>query len=454
MNTQFERPPVIRIADADRTALFAEGLEYNTPARGMWNIVHTGMLLPGAHQVYACAQGCLRGVILTAAEMNALDRMSWIAVSEQDLFDGTLEQSIIDGTAEIIGRLPERPRVILLYLSCIHLFAGVDFPAIVGALSEMFPDIRFTDCYMTPTMRKTVAPAVKMAEQLYDALQPLPVNEKSVNIIGNDLPTQPDCELFRILRENGFTVRDLTECRTHEEYLQMAESALNLTYLPVGRQAGETLSRRLGTKHLHLPVSYDYAQIAENYRVLCDALAVPCPDFSADIAAAEQALEHARQVIGDMPVVIDYTAVPYPFSLAEMLLRHGFSVQCVIADSAGGEEAAFDRLAAEYPDLQICQAVNVNMLHAHESAAGDALCIGQKAAYYFASDRFVNIVMNGGFYGFAGIRALADAMTDACLNPKDRRAVLRHKGIGCESCAEPAPASWLREPLGTFSQST
>ena len=434
MNTAYERPPVIRIADADRTALFAEGLEYNTPARGMWNIVHTGMLIPGAHQVYACAQGCLRGVILTAAEMNALDRMSWIAVSEQDLFDGTLEQSIIDGTAKIIGRLPVRPKVILLYLSCIHLFAGVDFSEILAQLSERFPDIHFTDCYMTPTMRKTVSPAVKMAEQLYDALRPLPVNAKSVNLIGNDRPTQLDSELLRILRENGFTVRDLTTCKTHADYLQMAESALNLTYLPVGKRAGETLAKRLGTKHLHLPVSYNYDDIAANYRVLCEALGIPCPDFSADIAAAEAALDTARRVIGQTPVVIDYTAVPYPFSLAEMLLAHGFSVRCVIADSAAGEESAFDRLAAQYPDLEICQAVNVNMLHAHESALGEALCIGQKAAYYFASDRFVNIVMNGGFYGFAGIRALAEAMTDAYRNPKDRRTVLRHKGIGCPSC--------------------
>ena len=69
----------VAIRDADFPVPFVSGLEYNAPARGPWNIVHTGMLLPESHQVFACAQGCLRGVILTAAEMVAMDRMSWIS---------------------------------------------------------------------------------------------------------------------------------------------------------------------------------------------------------------------------------------------------------------------------------------------------------------------------------------------------------------------------------------
>ena len=74
---------------------FDSGLEFNAPARGMWNIVHTGMLLPEAHQIYICARGCLRGVILTAAEMNAMDRMSWVSIEENDFFDASMEENVI-----------------------------------------------------------------------------------------------------------------------------------------------------------------------------------------------------------------------------------------------------------------------------------------------------------------------------------------------------------------------
>ncbi|MBQ8921881.1 MAG: hypothetical protein IJ060_06945 [Oscillospiraceae bacterium] len=434
MSAAAEKPRSIRIADADPNAIFQSGLEYNTPVRGMWNIVHTGMLIPGAHQIFACAQGCLRGVILTAAEMNALDRLSWISVSEQDMYDGSLEYDIIDGCAEILQKLPQKPPVVLLYLSCIHLFAGVDFEMILSALRSQFPGIAFVDCYMTPTMRQTVSPAVKMAAQLYAALEPRARNPRAVGIIGNDRPTDEGSELLRLIRGNGFILRDLTLCKDYDEYQQMGECALNLTYTPVAGLAGEELEQRLGIPHLHLPNSFDYSEIAANYWLLCDALGIECPDFSAEIAAADAALDRLYAEIGEIAVAIDFTAVTQPFSLAKLLTEHGFHVKYIIADAAAEDAAAFSWLAEHRPDLEIFSAANVNMLHFKSEEHEPVLAIGQKAAYYFATDHFVNIVMNGGYYGYAGIAALCTLMSEAYRTPKDSRRVLRHKGLGCPSC--------------------
>ena len=65
---------IVKMKDAQFPSPFAGGLEYSSPARGTWNIVHTGMLVPEAHEIFVCAASCLRGVVLTAAEMNAMDR--------------------------------------------------------------------------------------------------------------------------------------------------------------------------------------------------------------------------------------------------------------------------------------------------------------------------------------------------------------------------------------------
>lgn len=434
MQKQYVKPPSVRIADAEAGAFFASGLEYNTPARGIWNIVHTGMLVPGAHQIYACAQGCLRGVILTAAEMNALDRLSWISVSEEDMLDGSIETDIIDGTAEIVEKLGQHPPVVLLYLSCIHMFAGCDFEMIISELQARYPDITFVDCYMTPTMRQTVTPVAKMAAQLYAALQPLPENPKSVNIIGCDRPTDEQSELVQIIRGAGCTLRDITLCKTFDEYLQMAESTLHITYLPSAKLAGDTLAERFGTRHLYLPVSFDYDEIAAHYGTLCDALDIECPDFAETIAKAEQSLDDLHTLIGDTAIAIDFTAVTQPFGLAKLLCEHGMNVRYVVADAVGEDGAAFAWLKEHRPDLEIFAAANVNMLHFHAAPHEKVLAVGQKAAYYFAADHFVNIVSNGGYYGFAGICGLTDLMADAYRTAKDRSAVLRHKGIGCASC--------------------
>ena len=431
---ELDRPHFVRIADADADALFPSGLEYNPPARGMWNIVHTGMLVPEAHEIFACAQGCLRGVILTAAEMFELDRLSWISVSEEDMFDGSLESDIVDGVCEIIEKLGRRPPVVLLYLSCIHLFAGVDFEAVIDELSAKYEDIYFVDCYMTPTMRTTVSPVMKMSAQIYGALKPLPLDPKAVAIVGNDRATDEDSELVKIIRQNGFTLYDIACCRTFEEYMQMAKASVNISYIPTGTLAGDELEKRFGAKHLHLSVSYDYDTIEQNYKTLCDTLCIELPDFDDDKAAAEQALENARLIIGDTPLAIDYTAVTRPFELAKLLCEHGFDVRYVIADTAAAEKDAFMWLKENRPELLIYSAVNVNMLEMPDEEHEHILAVGQKAAYYFATDNFVNMIVGGGYYGFSGIKKIADLMCDAHLNAKDRAECLKLKGMGCASC--------------------
>lgn len=430
---QYQKPPCRRIADADIHALFASGLEYNPPVRGMWNIVHIGMLVPESHQIYACAQGCLRGVILTAAESNQLDRLSWISLTEEDMFNGTLESSLVEGVSTIIEKLGFHPPMISLFLSCMHLFAGCDLDGVFDDLRARYPDITFVDCYMTPTMRMTIPPAAQTFRQLYMGLKPLPPTN-AVNLIGCERPTDEHSELVRILRSAGMKLHDLSCCKTYDDYLQMAESKLNIAYLPTAHAALDALEEKFGIPQLYLPARFDFAGLHENYQRLCDVLQIPCPDLTDAENKADAALRKTKQEIGDIAVAIDYTAVSRPFELAKLLCEYGFHVRYIVADAAGEDADAFRWLQEHQPDLLLCSAVNVNMLHQHEQPPEPVLAVGQKAAYYFATDRFVNFVVNGGYYGFAGICAIAELMLDAFRHPKDRRPLLRHKGYGCDSC--------------------
>ena len=428
----------VAIRDADFPVPFVSGLEYNAPARGPWNIVHTGMLVPESHQVFACAQGCLRGVILTAAEMVAMDRMSWISVSQEDLFDGSLERNIVDGTAEIVRKLPEKPRALLLFLSCVHLFAGCDFDAILDELRAMFPDIDFIDCYMNPTMRKSgLTPDQLMRRQLYAPFLPCPADPKTVNLIGNDRRTDESSELVQLIKKAGWELRDITLCKDYEDYMRMAKSSLEITYLPTAKASGDALETRLGRKHLYLPLSYDFDEIKRNLNLLAGALGVAMPDWTGAKQNAVRALEQAKSVIGDMPVEIDYTATPRPVGLAALLAEHGFHVTRVYTDAMIEEErSAFERLRALAPDLLLTATVHAKMRFAGKGVheRGDVLAIGQKAAYFSGTKHFVNIVSGGGMYGFDGVARLAERMVEAATHEQDTETVIQYKGLGCRSC--------------------
>ena len=428
----------IPIRDAAFPAPFVSGLEYNAPARGPWNIVHTGMLIPESHQVFACAQGCLRGVILTAAEMLEMGRMSWISVDRNDLFDGSLERNIVDGTAEIVRKLPKKPRALLLFISCVHLFAGCDFEFMLNELRAMFPGIDFIDCYMNPTMRKSgLTPDQLMRRQLYAPFAPCPADPKTVNLIGNDRPTDETSELAQLVKAAGWELRDITLCRDYEEYMRMAKSSLEITYLPTAKAAGDALEKRLGRKHLYLPLSYDFDEIERNLARLSDALGIAAPDWSEAKRNALRALERAKEIIGDTPVEIDYTATPRHIGLAVLLAEHGFHVTRVYTDAMIEEERpAFERLRALAPDLILTATVHAKMRFAGKGVheRGDVLAIGQKAAYFSGTKHFVNIVSGGGMYGFDGIARLADRMVEAATHEQDTETVIQYKGLGCRSC--------------------
>lgn len=433
--------PTVAVRDAAFPEPFAPGLEFNAPARGKWNIVHTGMLIPGAHQIFVCARGCLRGVILTAAEMGAMDRMSWVALSEEDLSCGDLEQAAIDGVDAILSRLERLGRlspIVLLFLSCVHRFAGFDFPYVLRRLAKAWPALRFVDCYMNPTMRKTELPEdPTMRRQLYAALDPVSVLEpKSVNLIGNERPTFASCEMLHMLAQGGFLLRDLTLCRTIDEYRQMAKSSLNITYLPEAVPAGEALEARLGQRHLYLPLCYDSEGIRTNLRRLADALELAVPDSTAAEGRAEAALQAACAVIGDTPLFLDYMATPRPLGLARLLLEHGFRVETVYADALLEEELVdFQWLQQHAPGLLLCATVHPEgRFRYHRKALRKSLAIGQKAAFFQNTPHFVNIMAGGGFYGFDGIARLAAAMREAMLQEKDTRTLIQQKGLGCATC--------------------
>ena len=424
----------IPIRDATFPAPFDSGLEYSSPARGTWNIVHTGMLIPEAHEIFVCAAGCLRGVVLTAAEMDAMDRFSTVAVREHNLLDGDLEPLIIEGVSDILEKLPKLPPAVLVYTSCVHHFTGCDLDYVYAALRERWPQVDFTDCYMNPIMRKSgLTPDQLMRARLYSLLKPRPIDPGAVAIIGNDLPTDPDSDLMRLLRSRR--VREITSCRTYAEYQEMAESAYYISYYPAARAGGDILEKRLGGRHFYLPFSFDYDEIEDGFTRLAEALDLPSPDFTGKREQCGSALSEALRIIGDRPIAIDYTYCPRPLGLALLLLDAGFRVERVYLDVVAGEEkAAFEALRERHPELALFPTVDPQMRFHSAAEKTDFLAIGQKAAHFTNTDHFVNVVEGGGMNGFQAITKTLEYMTDAHYNTKDMRNLVQIKGLGCACC--------------------
>ena len=159
--------PSLPISQATFPAPFPQTLEYSPAARGTWNIVHTGMLLPESHQIYICASGCLRGVILTAAEMGEsyYRRFHTLELQETDLYATDPETFLIEGITNILHRLPKLPPAVLTFTACVHHFLGCNLPYVYRTLRHRFPSVQFAECIMDP-IRQTKSMPPETRERL------------------------------------------------------------------------------------------------------------------------------------------------------------------------------------------------------------------------------------------------------------------------------------------------
>lgn len=424
---------------------FQPGLEFNSPAHGNWNIVHTGMLVPEAQQIYVCADNCMRGVVLTAAEMNAADRFSFVIVEEKDLLGGNLEDVTIEGVTDVLNRLPQKPKAVLLFTVCLHHFLGSDLDRIYGELEKRFPEIFFMRCFMDPIMQKTgPTPDQKLRLSMYDAVPEKGADPECVTVLGSDFVLDEGADICRILKKNGIRLRETPACETWEDYQKLGEGSLILNGYPAGKFGTEKQARRLGRPFLYLPGSFNYEEIQEQEEKLLGMLEqqnnrktgeIKGLDIEKEIRECEEALSHAHQIIGDTPIAVDYLFHPRPLGLTKLLLTHKFQVQSVFLDSISPEEKeVFFWLKENYPELKLISTIRPEMRVRTRKQSGKILAIGQKAAWFTGSRNFVNMVQGGGLWGFDGIRHTAQLMVEAFHEEKDPEDLIVRKGWGCESC--------------------
>jgi len=424
-----------RIGDLEYEYNADLGLSYASPVRGVWNIVHIGTLVPEAHEIFVCPTSCLRGVVLTTAEMGAMDRLSTITVGEDNILDGDMEEALQRGAERVIAELPQRPRAMLIYTSCIHHFLAVNYQRVYRVLREKYPDIDFIDCYMDPIMRRTLPAIPSLWRQIHRLLQPCEKNPKQVNYVGNCFAYGPYCDLTQMLESAGTAVLQLNTCKTYDEFLKMASSCANITFHGAAVQAAKDMRLRLGQEWIPVRPGYCYDEIDEDLRAAAAALGIEPPsaeETRLQRELTEAAVAETRALIGATPVSVDYTAVDRPLELALYLLDHGFTVESVFVDVFTESREIFERLQGRIPELRIYQSLGWNIRRMARGHEGERLlAVGQKSAYFKDTNHFVNIIEGEGMYGYRGIRRLMELMREAYRTEKPMRELVQIKGWGC-----------------------
>ncbi len=428
------------VSKASFPAPFPRALEYNAPVHGTWNIVHIGMTVPESHSIYVCSDNCMRGVVMTAAEMGCRDRFHCVTITEPDIQVDNLETITIEGVSDVLEHLDPKPPVVFVFLVCLHIFVGSDEDYIFKKLSERWPQIRFVKAYMDCVRQKEgPSPDMKLRLAEYEPIEPLEKDPRRVNILGCDVPYEKDSELVTLLSSGGCRVRQLQDCRTYQEFLELGDASVNLcTY--VNAQNGITqLSERMHSRYLYLSASVSYREIRTQIRTLCETCSIEMVSqewFDQQEQLCEEALGRLSDSLSGRSVAIDFTSHPRSLGIARLFLEHGIEVDCVYVDQILEEDReAFEWLQKRAPSLPLVSTILPGMVRFGRSQKEntDLVAIGQKAAWYSGTDHFVNMIEGGGLWGYQGIRSLCTLVEEAARTAKDRREIIPRKGMGWPS---------------------
>ncbi len=412
------------------------GLCYSAPVHLGWNLAHICRLIPEAHVLFATPPGCSRIIRLSAVQKGISESFTTLDLSSDDIVNGSTEERILSGARDALAALKAQgrfPRAMLIFISCIDGFIGTDHEYYLGTLRDEFPSVKFLDCAMDPINREKQPPIVRMQSaiaSLFEGGQ----KARAVNWLGRFLPVNENHELKAHLNAHGVKSMHAYNCRTMDEMNKMGKSALNIVTHPTALPAAKELEKRLGMPWFGLFSGDIFRDFPAVYDSICSELGIPPMDTAAAALNTHAALTRAAQSLKGISIAVSGDAAFTPYSLALILISHGFDVSYVFADEAGALER----------DAQAQLSANGNVRLIEEGAGlarafsdgryaqGKTVAIGADAAYFCKTPHFISRIAFGGETGFNSLADLGNELVSAAAVKKDMHE-LTLSGRGCSA---------------------
>jgi hypothetical protein len=238
-------------------------------------------------------------------------------------------------------------------------------------------------------------------------------------MIGNNAFVGKDCELYALLENVGYTLKHIGLCTDFADFMSMQQSKVNLILHPCAKKAAAKMENHADIAFQLAFNTYDPEEIEAYYHALEEKLGVAFPDFTAHKERALKAIAKTHALVGSYPVVIDYHAVLKPFSLAKVLVQHGFTVKKIFCDEVSEfEKEKCEWLMEHVPELEIIQAQHPDSVK-FEHEQPEVLSIGFSGGYLTKSLHVVDLMEDEHLYGFWGIEKLMEKIEYAFTHETD-----------------------------------
>ena len=387
----------------------SKDIRYCSPYHGGWDIARMALNIPESHAVFFCPASCARIIALNAEKNGIKSRLSVYGLREDEIVMNDYREAVTGSVTELLERLPVRPKVVIIFTSCIDSMLATDHTGEIANLSVRYPDVEFMIMKMDPICQsaKRRQTIFKVHEDIFSLLKPAERDPRSVALMGgNEWPREGS--FTEHLRNSGINVMHIGLCGTMEEYQKMAGAALNVCTMPYGNDAVRLLQKRYGTPFVTLTQKADLDLFESDMKKVCEALGIPAPDTDGLRQKAVCAAEKAAKKLGGLPLYVDSAAFIDPVSWGLFLKRSGFNVKKIYVYSpTAGSGPDAEALASEFPDVEIRDCGKYDMPDSRAREVSEAVAVGQECGCFARAAYTVPLFCDSGYWGW-------DAVLNVC----------------------------------------
>ena len=397
-------------------------LAYNSPGAEGFGVKRAGLSVPESIMLIVAPGCCGRNTSLISSMPEYKNRFFYLEMSEPDLVTGRHLNKIPDAIKEVLEFLRDGgkkiPKVVMICITCVDALLGTDMDRVCRKAEDAlaggeFEGIKVRPCYMYALTREgRRPPMVHVRQTIYSLLEPMEKDARSVNVIGGFAPLE-NTELKTYLELAGIrNIRQISTCKTYEEFLNMASANFNIVIDPEARAAAEDLNKRLNIPYIELTRVYSTDKISSQYKALASVAGIDIDD-SEEKAEADEAIAKLKNAYPDLKFNIGECTNANAFELALSLVRMGFKVDEIYATLAPENFVYVKNLALLSPDTKIYCNMEPTMLYYKISQSDADVTIGKDAKFYCPDTPNVAWNQDTRPFGYQGVRDLMNKVFDA-----------------------------------------
>ena len=383
-------------------------LAFNSPGAEGFGVKRAGLAIPDSVMLIVSPGCCGRNTSEISEMPQYRQRFFYLEMDETDLVTGRHLKAVPEAVKELAESLPQKPSLVMICATCVDALLGTDWDRVARKAEEL-SGVRVRPCYMYALTREgRKPPMVHVRESLYSLLEKRKRERGSVNLLGFFAPLMEDCELYRYLREAGVSrIREISRCRSYEEFETMAEASFNLCLNPECRAAADMLSERLSQPYVELVRFTDPERIHRQYQAFGKALGGEIRDLE-EYEASKSEIQEVMEAFPGRCVSIGESMNGDPFEMAQALALSGFQVLEVFGSLTAENFHWIERLTKISPDTRIYCNQEPTMLYfgLEEGRPIPDFTIGKDACFYHPAVPSIPWNEDIQPFGYAGVREL------------------------------------------------